>query len=285
MLPQDLWSLKVIASMGTDSVIYKDRIKELWGRAPLDVYGNSETSVIATQTWDYNHMVFFPNLNFLEFVPEEESLIWQHNPEYQPRTLLLNEVEAGEKYELVITNLHGGALVRYRLGDMVKITSLRNEKLGINLPQMVFERRADDLIDLGFMRLTERIIWQALENSGVPYAGWTAKKEIAGDKSKLHLYIELKEDDIISEPEIADAVYRQIKLLDDGLYVYKDLESLEDLINFKPIEVTLLPSGVFADYKVRNQVESNSLAKLRPPHINPSDKILSQLVLDFKRSR
>ncbi|MFC1846383.1 GH3 auxin-responsive promoter family protein, partial [Chloroflexota bacterium] len=44
MLPKDLWSLKVIASMGTDSAIYKEKIKDLWGRAPLDVYGNTETT-------------------------------------------------------------------------------------------------------------------------------------------------------------------------------------------------------------------------------------------------
>jgi hypothetical protein len=278
MLPKDLWNLKVIVSMGTDSLIYKDRIRQLWGRAPLDVYGNTESAVIATQTWDYKHMVFFPNLNFLEFIPEEEHLKNKRNPKYIPETVLLNEVKEGEHYELVITNLHGGALVRYRLGDMIKITSLRNRELNINLPQMVFERRADDLIDLGFMRLTERVIWQALENSGVPYAGWMAKKEVTGDNSSLHLYVELSnDDDNISEHEIAYKVYQHIKKIDDGLYVFRELESLENLIHFRPIKVTLLPTGVFHSYKVRQQEKGKSLAHLRPPHINPSEKILSQL--------
>ncbi|HJX03855.1 MAG TPA: GH3 auxin-responsive promoter family protein, partial [Dehalococcoidia bacterium] len=282
MLPKDLWSLKVIASMGTDSVIYKDKIRELWGRAPLDVYGNTETTIIATQTWDYNHMVFFPNLNFLEFMPEEEHFKWQQDKQYTPKTVLLDEVKAGENYELVITNLHGGTLVRYRLGDMVKITALENKQLGIKLPQMIFERRADDLIDLGFMRLTERVIWQALENSGIPYAGWTARKEISGDKSKLRLFIELRKDNGFKENDIAAAVYQQIKSIDDGLYVYRELGSFENLIDFKPIEVTLLPAGVFNNYKVRRQAEGGSLAHLRPPHINPPDTILSQLVIEQK---
>ena len=158
MLPKDLWSLKVIASMGTDSTIYKERIKDLWGRTPLEVYGNSETTVVATQTWDYDGMVFFPNLNFLEFIPEREHFKWQINHSYQPKTVLLDEVKVGENYELVITSFHGGAMVRYRVGDMIRITALRNEKLNIDIPQMVFERRADDLIDLGFMRLTEKVI-------------------------------------------------------------------------------------------------------------------------------
>lgn len=284
MLPKDLWSLKVIASMGTDSLIYKNKIKDLWGRAPLDVYGNSETTIIATQTWDYQSMVFFPNLNFLEFIPEEEHYKWQRNHHYRPKTILLNEVEANKNYELVITNFHGGALIRYRLGDMVRITALKNEKLGINLPQMVFERRADDLIDLGFIRLTERIIWQALENTGIPYIGWTARKEIDNKKPILHLYAELKDDSKVREEDFASAIYQQIKKIEDGLYVYKEIESLEKLIDFKPLKVTILPNGVFSDYKLRRQAEGTSLVHLRPPHINPSDNVLTQLGIPLEAS-
>jgi len=276
MLPKDLWTLKIIASMGTDCTVYKERIKDLWGRAPLEVYGNSETAVIAAQTWDYGSMVFFPNINFLEFIPEKEHFKWQLDRNYQPKTVLLDEVKAGENYELVITNFHGGALVRYRLGDMIKITVLRNENLNINIPQMVFESRADDLIDLGFMRLTERVIWQAIENTKIPYRDWTAHKE-TGETPKLHLYLELDDNYITSEEDVAAAVYKQIKNLDDGLYIYKDLASLEGLIGFKPIEVTLLPTGVFANYKNQRQAEGSDLAGLKPPHINPSDKVLSLL--------
>jgi hypothetical protein len=185
-------------------------------------------------------------------------------------------VKAGENYELVITNFHGGAMVRYRIGDMIRITALRNKKLNIDIPQMVFERRADDLIDLGFMRLTEKVIWQAIENAKIPYRDWTARKEV-GKTAKLHLYLELDDNYIASEEDVATAVYEQIKKIDDGLYIYKDLASLERLIGFKPIEVTLLPTGVFTNYKNQRQAEGAELVHLKPPHINPSDKVLSSL--------
>ncbi len=276
MLPKDLWKLKVIASMGTDCSIYRHKIEELWGRAPLEVYGNSETAVIATQTWDYDSLVFFPNLNFLEFIPEKEHFKNRIDKSYQPRTVLLDEVQPGENYELVITNFHGGALVRYRIGDMVRITSLRNDNLGIDIPQMVFERRADDLIDLGFMRLTERVIWKAIENTGIPYRDWTAHKEL-GEVPRLHLYVELGKNYTTSEEEIASAVYREIRKVDDGLYVYKDLPLLAKLIGFQPIKVTVLPAGTFAMYKARRQSEGAGLAQLKPPHINPSNDTLDLL--------
>jgi hypothetical protein len=282
MLPKDVWSLKMIVAMGADCAVYKNKIEELWGRKPLEVYGNTETTVTATQTWDYQDMIFFPNLNFLEFIPENEHVKGQLDKSYQPKTKLLNEIQAGESYELVITNFHGGALVRYRTGDMVRITSLKNDKLKINLPQITFDRRVDDLIDLGFIRLTERIIWQAVENTNIPYKDWVAHKEI-GETPRLHLYVELKDNHKASEEEIAAAVYEQIQKNGNGLFVYRELASLESLINYKPIRVTLLPQGAFSYYKEQKLAEGAELSQLKPRHINPSDKALSLLLSKEKR--
>ena len=276
LLPRDLWSIKGIMGGGTDCTVYREKIKELWGRYPLDTYACTEAGFIATQNWDYDSMTFIPNLNFLEFIPETEYSTWQLDHTYKPKTVLLDEVKAGENYEIVITNFHGGAMVRYRVGDMIRITGLKNQKLNINVPQMVFERRADDLIDLGPIRLTERIIWQAIENTNIPYADWTARKEIVEGRPALHLYIELKEGYIASERGMAAAVYEQIKKLDDG-FIHQDLESIERLIDFEPILVGLLPEGAFANYIVQRRAEGADLAHLKPHHINPSDAELDVL--------
>lgn len=276
MLPKDLWSIKGIVCGGTDSFVYREKIEEMWGVRPLDSYAATESLLIAMQTWDYEGMTFIPNFNFLEFIPETEYSKWQLDNSYQPKTVLLDEVKASQNYELVITNFHGGAMVRYRQGDIIRISSLRNEKLGIDIPQMVFERRADDLIDLGFIRLTERIIWRALENTNIPYTEWTARKEIIRGKPMMHLYLELKDNYIASEKGIAKALYEQIKRLDDG-FIHYDLPSIEKLLDFKPIEVTLLPEGAFLSYMAQRQAEGADLAHYKPPHINPSDKVLSWL--------
>jgi hypothetical protein len=276
IMPKDLWKLKYIMTMGTDSQVYKNKIKELWGRTPLDVFGNTETTVVATQTWDYKDMVFFPNLNFLEFIPEEECYESRSKSRYHLKTLLLDEVEPGKTYELVVTNLHGGALCRYRTGNLIRITALRNEKLGIELPQMMYEGRADDQIDLGFIRLNERVIWQALENSGVGYKEWIACKEIE-DTPKLHLYVEPSGDKQHTPDEISDLFYRSIKDLDGGSYVYGQISSIESLIDCRWIKVTLLPRGVFSGYKRIRQEQKAALTQLKPPHLNPSEKDMALL--------
>ena len=281
MLPQDLWSLKAIVIGGTDSAIFGKRVEELWGKKPLEIYAGTEGGIYATQTWDHESMTFIPNLNFFEFIPEREWFKWQLDHSYQPKTILLDEVKAGEKYEIVITNLHGGILTRCRIGDMVRITSLRNEKLGIDIPQMVFEKRVDELIIMfGVGHLTEKLIGEAIENTGIPYLDWTARKEIIDDKPALHIYLELKDKYIVSEQRAAVSVYNELEKLDSVYhfnlqkYVYGDAISL---LGLRPVVVTFLPEGTFSGYTSMRRSEGAAVNSLKPPHINPSDEVLSLL--------
>ena len=274
MLPRDLWKVSGIMCGGTDCAVLKEKINRLWGRYPLDTYTCTEAGIIATQAWDYDGMTFIPNLNFLEFIPEIEYSRLQSDPTYQPKTVLLDEVKAGENYEVVITNFHGGAMVRYRMGDVIRITSLRNEKLGIDIPQMTFERRADDLIDIGaFLRLTEKAIWQAIENTNIPYTYWTARKEVTDGRPVLHLYLELKDGYIASERSIAAAVFEQFRKFDEGTV----LSGLEGILDSNPIKITLLSEGAFANHIASRRAEGADLAHLKPRHINPSEKELALL--------
>jgi len=274
ILPRDLWSVKGIISGGLDSWVYRDKIKELWGRYPLDVYSSTEFGIVATQTWDYDSMTFVPNLNFLEFIPEEEQIKLEMDRTYRPRTLLLDEVEAGENYEIVITNFHGGAMTRYRPGDMVRITSLRNDRLGIELPQMVFERRVDGLLDFVFVRLTEKTIWEAIESTGIPYEDWIAYKKEG--EAVLCIFVELKDDSQVNADTINKAIYRCITKADAGTESLIP-EEYATMINFR-VETTLLPRGSFASYTALKQAEGADLAHLKPPHVNPNEETLTLLV-------
>ena len=271
LLPRDLWSLKGLITYGIDGSVYREKIREMWGRYPLDFHGCTEAILIAMQTWDYQGMTFIPHLNFFEFIPEEESIKSWQDPTYQPSPLLLNEVKPGN-YELVITSFHGGPFIRYRLGHLIKITSLRNEQLNIDIPQMVFLSRIDDQIDIaGFTRLSEKVIWQAIENTGIAYEDWTARKEVK-DKPVLHLYLELRENGYVTEEQVAESVHLELKRLDAP---YADLESFTGL---RPLEVTLLPENAFHLYKLRQQAAGAELAHLKPPHLNPSDGAINFLV-------
>jgi hypothetical protein len=280
ILPKDVWSPKAIIGGGTDTAIFGKRVEELWGRKPLEVYGSTEGGLYATQTWDYEGMTFIPNLNFFEFISERELLKEQLDHSYQPKTILLDEIRAGEKYELVITNFHGGIMTRYRLGDIIKITSLRNGKLDIDIPQMVFHSRADDIVDMtGLGRLTEKLISEAVANSGIPYVDWVARKEIIANGPVLHFYLELGEGNIASEGSLATAIFEQFQKIDRKYRCnfFRLIGDVETMLGLNPVKVTLLPKGAFSSYSAQRRLEGALLESLRPPRVNPSDEALSLL--------
>ena len=45
------------------------------------------------------------------------------------------------------------------------------------------------------VRFNEKDIWKAIDNTGVKYVDWTARKEIENDRSIVHVYLELKPDE------------------------------------------------------------------------------------------
>jgi phenylacetate-coenzyme A ligase PaaK-like adenylate-forming protein len=272
LLPKDLWAVKCLATGGTDTALFRSQIEEDWGKTPIEAYGATELlGLLSIQSWNAKGLTFFPDANFIEFLPEEQSDRCREDPDYRPHTILLDQVKAGERYELVITNLMGGILVRYLMGDLIEITSLEDEEVGIALPQMVFHSRVDDIVDLaGFTRLTERDIWQAIEQAGVDYVDWTARKEYSGQKPVLHLFIEL--DPVKDEEEVRHAILSKLRK------IHKPLSDLESMLGIDPLKLTLLPAGSFAQYSQARQREGADLAHLKPPHMNASDKVIEMLL-------
>ena len=150
---------------------------------------------------------------------------------------------------------------------------------------MVFYGRADYLIDIaGLGRLTERIIWEALENTGVPYVDWTARKEVAGGRALLHLYVEPGGMTTTEERSLAEALGRELDRLDQRYHhnpyqIYGAGSGAAAAAGPGLIEVTLLPAGTFAEYTARQQAEGADLGHLKPQHINPTDRVLASLLI------
>ena len=272
LLPRDLWSVKGIATGGTDTGVFREQIEEMWGRKPVEAYGCTEVGVFSLQLWDGPGMTFLPDIVFLEFLAIDDHQNHQEDPDYELRTLLLDQVQVGGIYEMVVTSFHGGIYTRYRTGDFVRINSMENRALGVNLPQMVFHAKSVDIIDLAsFARLTERLIWGAIQNSRVSYSDWTARKEYAADKPVLAIYIETKGDNG-SEAEIKERIHQALKIADPS---YADLESL---IGIDPLRLTLLPAGAFGRYYEAKQRDGADLAHLKPAHINAADESIALLM-------
>ena len=271
ILPKDLWSPKGIVACGMDTGIYKQDIARYWGSEPFDFYVSAETLYIAMQAWNKKAMTFIPDVAFLEFIPYDEHLKLTDNKDYKPRTVLLNELEEGELYELIITQFHGLPLLRYRVNDLIKVVSLNDEETGVSLPQIIIQRKVGETINLaGLAELDEKTIWQAIANTGIRYTDWSACKDYDQNQAFLHLYIELREE---REPaEVASMIDEQLKIVDTD---YKDIDAY---LQLQPMRVALLSPGTFQRYMDERVREGADLAHLKPNHVNPSAAVIDRLV-------
>jgi phenylacetate-coenzyme A ligase PaaK-like adenylate-forming protein len=271
ILPRDIWQAKGIIVGGLDTAIYRDDVTHYWGNSPFEYYGGTEGLVYALHSWTKKGLIFLPDTVFLEFLPYEEVLKLQEDRDYQPSTVLLNELEEGKLYEVVITQLFGMPLLRYRLGDIVQVAAMRDEEAGINLPHVVFQRRVGELIELaGMARLDEKTLWRAISDTGVKYADWVACKEYDQNQVVLHVYIELNEEIDTSQLEIM--IDEQLKIIDTD---YKDIDSY---LGLQPVRVTRLSPGTFQLYSAARVKEGASIAHLKPTRINPEEVILKRLL-------
>ncbi|MBA7588238.1 hypothetical protein ES708_30290 [subsurface metagenome] len=184
--------------------------------------------------------------------------------------MLLDEVKPGEHYEVIITSFYGMPFLRYRIGDLIRIVALEDEETGIKLPQMVFESRADGLIDIaGFARLDEKTIWQAIVNTGIKNEDWSARKEYDEDKPVIRLYIELKEEMDVNELE--RLIHQELVSL------HRDYRDLEGMLGIQPLRATILSKGSFQRYYEERKRDGADLAHLKPPHMNAPDTVIQLL--------
>jgi len=272
ILPRDLWDLKGIMTGGMDTEIYRDKVEHYWGKIPLEGVGCTEGGNICVQAWNYKGMTFLPDINFYEYISLDEHLKAKEDPSYTPKTLLMDELTPGV-YEIVLTNFHGGALLRYRIGDFYKVIATEDTEIGCKLPQFTFFSRCDDYLDLGGMaRLTEKTIWYALEGAGIQYEDWAARKEVVDGKTILHLYLEFNE----AEKSSLSVLKKKIKKA--LTKVNPEFGNMEKIMGDDYLSVTKLPPGAFNNYIQSQQDAGADLAHIKPPHMQPKDKQLEKLM-------
>ncbi len=272
MLPRDLWSPKGLITFGVDSALHEEEIARVWGKVPYQAYGNTEMMIGAVQAWNKKAMTFLPDVAFWEFIPQSEWQQSREDPDYQPTTVLMNELQVGKQYELVFSHFYGMPLLRYRIGDVFKVVALEDQETGVKLPQMVFQSRASGIIDLaGLTQIDEKTLSQAIDNAGIRYEEWCARKEYNHSHVYLRLFLELKEERTTEELE--NMLEVQLRTVDTD---YRDLEGWLGLD--RTVAVTLLSRGTFASYFEPRMREDAPVAQLRPARMNPSDAAIAQLV-------
>lgn len=144
--PKLVWGYGMI---GSTLAVYVEKLRRYVGDIPLHNmgYAASEGYMAMPVELNANDSVLLPRSLVYEFLPEDA-------PEGM-RPLLLDEVEVGKNYEIIITNFSG--LYRYRIMDIVKITGKHN-----NTPKIEFLYRSNMGLNLANEKTTTQMLdWVA----------------------------------------------------------------------------------------------------------------------------
>ena len=257
VVPGDVFRLKAFFFAGTDAKCYKERLTKAWGIMPVELAAGTEATCIGAETWEHRGLVFFPDACFYEFIPEAEMRRNLADAAYQPRTCLMDEIQAGETYELVLSVLHGGAFMRYRIGDMYHCISAGSGQL----PLLTFVDRVPDIIDIaGFTRITASSMQEVIRLSRLDLGDWVLKKEFnQNDDPFLHMYLEIPPDAQASEVVTRSVLTEHLSLY--FKYFDSDYGDLKKLLNMEPLEITVLKYGTIAAYERRM---GQRLARINP---------------------
>jgi hypothetical protein len=231
---------------GTDNNCYKDDLETLWGVRPVEVFAGTEPTCIGVETWARDGLYFFPDACFYEFIPESEFERSARNPAYIPQTCLMDQVQTGEKYELVISVFKGGAFMRYRVGDVYRCLGPKQDAGGTHLPRFSYIDRTADMIDIaGFTRISENSISNVIRLSGLPICHWVARKEFTSTgKPFLHLYTELDSSSLADHAVSQEILREQMSIY--FRYLDQDYKYLIKVMGYDPLKITILRCGTFA---------------------------------------
>ncbi|KAH7293302.1 hypothetical protein KP509_28G019700 [Ceratopteris richardii] len=176
----DLWpNCKYIYSIMTGSMEhYINQLQQYAGSLPLVSadYGSTESwiGVNANPKAAPRDVIFtvVPSFAFFEFIPVKHSSWATSNDKLsmaalqhtetdlpkEPSPVMLTEVEVGKEYEVVLTTY--GGLYRYRLGDIVKVTSFFNAT-----PQLAYVCRKNVLLSVHIDKNSEKDLQIAVEEA------------------------------------------------------------------------------------------------------------------------
>lgn len=236
------FELKGFMTQDSSAIVLKDKIKEATGNYPRVTFGSTESLATSLPSVEYPGCYFFDyRVAYPEFIPENKSVsIYDGNIDAPPEVLNLLQVEKGKRYQFVATTFKT-EIHRYVMPDIMECVADGDGVIGIDWPIFKYYSRADKLVVLhNFTRIAEEEILHVLDNAGIAYADFVARRETEGSKDFLTVYIELSNP--LPEAEVYEKIQQELLDFD------KDWRDLNDYLEYKPLKLRLLPKGSFRNY-------------------------------------
>ena len=257
-----LWpDMRLIATIGTAAFApCLEKLRKSFGPdIPVDYLGyvSSEATIGTVLRENEGEYMLLPWGGFYEFIPMEEGTL--------EKPLLMDQLEVGKEYELIVTNLSG--FYRYRLGDVVRVAGYHNE-----CPMLVCAYRKSQLISMYGEKVTETALQTAVEamakDTGMAALEYSVYADSETDPGH---YIVLLESDREVRPEewprYSECLNRKLCEIHDS-YRKKIQQKI-----MRPLEVRFVQPQTYALYRDLKVMGGASPNQIKPVHVIANDRL------------
>ena len=260
----EIWpNLKLVACVGTAAFApYMEKIRHHLGPdIAVDQLGYvaSESTVAAQIKEGEEAYMLLPYSGFYEFIPVDDDSQTEEAP------VLMDRLEVGREYELIVTNLSG--FYRYRIGDVIRVTGFHNK-----CPMIVFSYRKKQLISMYGEKVTESVMQNSVRKLAAESKTRILEYSVYPDTdSDPGRYIVLLESDREVGPSrwqsYSDILNRILCEIHDS---YR--QKMERKIML-PLEVRFVQPQTYALYRDMKIMDGASPNQIKPIHVISGDKL------------
>lgn len=242
-----IWkNMKYILAIGGESFsYYTEKMREYAGDIPIHyfVYAASEGVFgLAENVNVADRYMLLPESVFFEFIPMDR----------EGPPLLMDELQIGGKYELVITNRSG--LYRYRIGDVVEVVGWHKKA-----PVVKFCFRQNQVLNIAGEKSNQQQLDAAVKlfsrHTGAGVKGYSVGADVSGISPGYLLYMEC--DGI---PENADTIFEECFCT-----VNPEYKACRKMREIKPLHIEFLREGSFKSYERELAQKGKPMAQNKMP--------------------
>ena len=255
---------------GGSAPFFLEKLRHSYGDLPVMDYGYaaSEGCFGAPLSTQGAGSVLLPHAHVIELIPVADLEAVRSG---RKNSLLLDEVEVGQQYYVVVTN--GGGLYRYEMNDVVEVIGKHDR-----CPIIVFRHKGGTMSSLTGEKLGEShvvsaaaalradidafVVAPVLPDSGPP--GYVLAIDCAAER--------LLDDERANLAADFDARLMQAN---------EEYEAKRRSLRLAPLRVARLPSGAFSGLRAQRVQAGAPDAHVKIPHLSPDGRLLLELGLEL----
>lgn len=245
--PKLCWGYGMISSTLS---VYVEKLQRYIGDLPMHNmgYAASEGFMAMPVSLNVNDYVLLPRSIIYEFLPVDA-------PE-GTRPLLMNEIEVGKDYEIIVTNFSG--LYRYRILDIVHVTGMHNKT-----PKIEFLYRSNMGLNAANEKTTTQMLDFVAENLerefGIDFKGYSFYSDTDGEVPRYVMLCDTSSELPLTDKENFEAAMdRLFRECNEKYDKYRRWGMLREPVIYK------LENGSYDAYKASLVAQGRVLNQIKP---------------------